>query len=109
LRLRRDNPAFARGDYTDLDPANPNLLCFARRFGDRTAIVLLNLSSKSQHVSPALSRLEGKSGNMSVLLTTMDRAPTDLRHATLDPFAVVILQSEPVTAGRRAPRLQKSH
>lgn len=109
LRLRRDNPAFARGDYTDLDPSNPNLLCFARRYGNRTAIVLLNLSGKSQHVSPALSRLEGKSGNMSVLLTTMDRPPTDLRHATLDPFAVVILQSEPVTAGRRAPRLQKSH
>lgn len=99
LRLRRDNPAFARGDYADVAPANPNVLCFTRSYGDRTAVVLLNFSSRPEVLSLHLSRLSGNGSGMSVLLTTMKQPPTDLRHARLDPFSVVILQSARAVLG----------
>jgi alpha-glucosidase len=94
LRMRRYDPAFASGNYIDVDPGNPNVLCFTRSYGDRTVVVALNFSSRPQLLSLHRSSLPGQRSGMSVLLTTMKRAPTDLRHATLEPFSVVILQSE---------------
>jgi alpha-glucosidase len=94
LHLRRDNPALAGGDYLDVAPDDPNLLCFLRSYEGRSVLVALNLSSQAQPVSLDLSRYGWGAGKASVLLSTMKQAPADLRHATLDPFAVVILQSE---------------
>jgi alpha-glucosidase len=95
LRLRRDNPTFASGDYVDVDPENPNLLCFLRSYGDRSALVALNLTGQSQPLSLDLSRYGWGAQEASILLSTMKQPPTDMHNATLDPFAVVILQSKP--------------
>jgi Maltogenic Amylase, C-terminal domain len=77
-----------------VDPDDPNLLCFLRSYGDRSAVVVLNLTGKPQPLSLNLSRYGWGAEMPSVLLTTMREPPADLRHATLDPFAVVILQSD---------------
>jgi alpha-glucosidase len=109
LHLRRNNPALSGGDYLDVNPDDQNLLCFLRSYEGRSVVIALNLSSQPQPVSLDLSRYGWGAGNISVLLSTMKEPPGDLRHATLDPFAVVILQSgrsprvlaspgEPVTA-----------
>ena len=95
LHLRRDNPTFASGDYVDCDPTDPNILCFLRSYQDHYAVVALNLSSQPQTLSLDLSRYGWEAGTDSVLLSTMPQPPTNLRHATLDPFAVVIFQSNP--------------
>ncbi len=114
LRLRQENPAFAGGNYLDCDPSDPNILCFLRSYGDRSALVALNLSNRPQPLSLDLSRYEWGAGKVSVLLTTMPQPPTDLRHAVLDPFAVVILQcqgspsaSPPASASSAPPPLQE--
>jgi alpha-glucosidase len=98
LHLRRDNPALAGGDYLDVDPDDPNLLCFLRSYEGDSVLIALNLSSQPQPLSLDLSRYGWAEGKVSALLSTMKQTPADLRHATLDPFAAVILQSE------RSPR-----
>ena len=94
LRMRRDSPALAEGDYADVAPDDPNLLCFLRRDGDRAVLVALNLSSQAQTLSPDLQRYGWGEGNRTLLLASMKKPPLDLRQIRLDPFAVVILQLE---------------
>ncbi|HTW49384.1 MAG TPA: alpha-glucosidase [Acidobacteriaceae bacterium] len=96
LHLRRDNPVLASGDYIDVDPDNPNLLCFLRSYQGRSVLIALNLSGQPQPLSLDLARYGWGAGKASVLLSTMQQPPTDPGNATLDPFAVVIIQSERV-------------
>ncbi len=94
LRMRRENPALAEGDYVDVAPDDPNLLCFLRRDGERSVLVALNLSNQTQALSVDLSQYGLDEGQRTVLLTTMKEPPADLRKARLDPFAVVVLDLE---------------
>jgi alpha-glucosidase len=94
LRMRRDNPALADGDYVDCAPDDPNILCFLRSSGNHSVLVALNLSNQTQTLSLDLDRYGWKEGKQVTLLTTMKEPPANLRHARLDPFAVVIVQSD---------------
>ena len=93
LRMRRDNPALAEGDYVDVAPNDPNVLCFLRSSGKHSVLVALNLSNQAQKLSVDLDRYGWEKGKATSLLTTMKEPPANLRHARLDPFGVVILQS----------------
>ncbi|MBX3390717.1 MAG: DUF3459 domain-containing protein [Phycisphaeraceae bacterium] len=46
IRLRRDNPALAKGDYTALEASDKSVYAFARTEGDQTIMVMANLSDK---------------------------------------------------------------
>ena len=94
LRLRRDNPALANGDYRDLCPDDPNVICFLRRSAGRSVLVALNLSSQPEALTLDPSPFGWKYEKSSVLLSTMEQPPSDPRHAALSPFAVLILESE---------------
>ena len=92
LRLRRDNPALADGDYIDIAPENANVLCFLRRYQNRAVLVALNLSDQSQRLDADLARYGLGTARVTTLLNTMQQAPASLRQAQLDPFAALIVQ-----------------
>lgn len=46
IRLRRTNPALAKGDYTALEASDKSVYAFARTEGEQTIIVVANLSDK---------------------------------------------------------------
>jgi alpha-glucosidase len=94
LRLRRDNPAFAKGDDQDVCPGDAHMLCYLRRSGDRSVMVILNLSPKSQRLSLHLDRYGLKSPKLTTLLSTMKQQPANLLDATLAPFGVWIVQAD---------------
>jgi alpha-glucosidase len=98
LRMRRDNPALAGGDYVDVAPNDPNVLCFLRRSQDGSVLVALNLSSERQPLHADLGRYGLGSGKVTTLLSTMQHPPGRLRGAELDPYAVWIVQPEPTAA-----------
>ena len=92
LRLRRQNPALLDGDYTDIAPDDPNLLCFVRQQGARSVAVLLNLSGTPQPLHLDLKRYGPASRRTVTLLSTMNVPAVDLEHGTLDPYGVLIVQ-----------------
>ena len=92
LRLRRDNPALADGDYVDVAPDDAHVLCFLRRYQHRSVLVALNLSSQPQHLDADLARYGLGTARVTTLLSTMHNDPGDLRQARLDPFAALIVQ-----------------
>jgi maltose alpha-D-glucosyltransferase/alpha-amylase len=59
IRLRRRHPAFARGRFEALHPANNRVLAFLRIDGDDTLLVACNLSRYSQAAEIDLSRFAG--------------------------------------------------
>jgi maltose alpha-D-glucosyltransferase/alpha-amylase len=59
IRLRRRHPAFARGRFEALHPANNRVLAFLRVEGDETLLVACNLSRYSQAAELDLSRFAG--------------------------------------------------
>ncbi|MGB9145589.1 MAG: alpha-glucosidase [Acidobacteriaceae bacterium] len=95
LHMRRDNPALAAGDYVDVAPNDPNLICFLRRSQGGSVMVALNLSGERQHLAAEFDRYGLGSGKVTTLLSTMKRPPSHLRRAVLDPFAVWIVQVQP--------------
>jgi oligo-1,6-glucosidase len=44
--LRRKTPAFAYGDYKDLDPTSPEIFVYTRSIGAEKYIVVLNFSKE---------------------------------------------------------------
>lgn len=95
LRMRRDNPALAEGDYVDIDPDDANVLCFLRRSQEGTVVVALNMSGERQRLNAELDRYGLGTAKATTLLTTMKHSPGKLRGAELDPFAVWIVQVNP--------------
>jgi len=59
IRLRRRHPAFGRGRFEALHPANNRVLAFLRVHGDETLLVACNLSRYSQAAELDLSRFAG--------------------------------------------------
>jgi len=92
LRMRRDDPAIASGDYVDVAPDDANVICFLRRYQDHSVLVALNLSGERQRLNVDLSSDGVGTGKVTTLLTTMKHGPRKLRGAELDPFAVWIVR-----------------
>jgi oligo-1,6-glucosidase len=51
IELRKENPAFVYGDYTDLDPENPFLFIYTRTLATDKFLVVLNFSTNSSTYS----------------------------------------------------------
>jgi maltose alpha-D-glucosyltransferase/alpha-amylase len=61
IQLRKANPAFGLGTFTDLGGSNPSVLSFVREFGDDIVICVNNLSRFPQPVELDLRQFEGAS------------------------------------------------
>jgi len=59
LSLRKSMPELARGDMEFLHGENPKVLTYLRTLGDRSVLVVANLSRHTQPVEVDLSRFEG--------------------------------------------------
>jgi maltose alpha-D-glucosyltransferase/alpha-amylase len=59
IGLRKANPAFGLGTFTDLGGSNPSVLSFVRAFGDDVVLCVNNLSRFPQAVELDLRQWEG--------------------------------------------------
>jgi maltose alpha-D-glucosyltransferase/alpha-amylase len=59
IHLRKVNPAFGLGSFTDLGGSNPSVLSFVREFGDDIVLCVNNLSRFPQPVELDLRPWEG--------------------------------------------------
>ncbi|WP_170152483.1 maltose alpha-D-glucosyltransferase [Thermasporomyces composti] len=57
--IRKQNPAFGLGTFTDLGGSNPSVLSFVRELGDEAVLCVNNLSRFPQPVELDLRRWEG--------------------------------------------------
>ena len=57
--MRKNFKAFSRGSLEFLNPDNPKVLAFLRRFENETIVVVANLSRFSQSAELDLSRFSG--------------------------------------------------
>jgi maltose alpha-D-glucosyltransferase / alpha-amylase len=58
IQMRKANPAFGLGTFTDLGGSNPSVLSFVREFGDDVVLCVNNLSRFAQPVELDLRRYE---------------------------------------------------
>ncbi len=93
LLLHHQNQALVRGDYAALNPDDPNVLSYLRRYENEAVLVVLNMSGTAQHVSFNLSAEGFSSAKAKTLLTTSARASGgQMNQIALEPFAVYIAQ-----------------
>ncbi|MEN3359094.1 MAG: maltose alpha-D-glucosyltransferase / alpha-amylase [Mycobacteriales bacterium] len=59
IQVRKANPAFGLGTFTDLGGSNPSVLSYVREFGDDIVLCVNNLSRFPQPVELDLRRWEG--------------------------------------------------
>ena len=59
IEVRKQNPAFGLGDFTDLGGSNPSVISYVRAFGDDVVLCVNNLSRFPQPVELDLRRHEG--------------------------------------------------
>ena len=59
IEVRKQNPAFGLGDFTDLGGSNPTVLSYVRTFGSDVVLCVNNLSRFPQPVELDLRRFEG--------------------------------------------------
>ena len=59
IQLRKQNPAFGLGTFTDIGGTNPSVLAFVREFGDDIVLCVNNLSRFPQPVELDLRPWQG--------------------------------------------------
>ncbi|MFW6203591.1 MAG: maltose alpha-D-glucosyltransferase [Actinomycetota bacterium] len=59
IEVRKQNPAFSLGDFTDLGGSNPSVLSYVRVFGEDIVLCVNNLSRFPQPVELNLRKFEG--------------------------------------------------
>jgi maltose alpha-D-glucosyltransferase/alpha-amylase len=59
VEVRKQNPAFGLGSFTDLGGSNPSVLAYVRDFGDDLVLCVNNLSRFAQPVELDLRKWEG--------------------------------------------------
>ena len=89
IALRKTNKALLEGDWVALNPDDPNVLSYLRRYKDEGVIVVLNMSANSQKVNFDLSKQGFSSAGLKTLLTSQTKGQT-LPTMQLDPYAVYI-------------------
>jgi len=94
LALRHTEKALLYGDYLTLNPDDPNVLSYLRRYRDETIVVVLNFSSSPQTVTFDLSSQGLASAKGKTLLTSDPAKPAgvSVRSLSLAPFASCILK-----------------
>jgi alpha-glucosidase len=91
LALRRDQAALRDGEYVALNPQDPNVFAFVRRYKGEAVLVALNMSASNQTVKLDLGLAGFPSPKMTVLLTTSPNAATEvLDELTIGPFSAFI-------------------
>lgn len=89
LKIRRTNPALAKGDYVPINENNQNVLSYLRIYRGQGVVVALNMSGTAQKITFP-TNAHGFTSAKSLLATGNSAAKGDL--VTLDPYGVFIGQ-----------------
>ncbi len=94
IRLKKTNPALAKGSESMLDPDNPNVLSWVRKGPGKVAVVVsINFKPEAQTVSLSVP---GAGPNLKTLLKTPGAAdPVSLQNIQLGPYGVYIGETTP--------------
>jgi len=91
LALRHKEPALLEGNYLPVNPDDPNVLTYARKYKDEAILVMLNMSPSDQKVQFDLSPLGFAAPKMTVLLTSFHKQPSGGGDALpMEPYSVLI-------------------
>ena len=89
IALRKTHPALLEGDWVALNPDDPNVLSYLRRYKDQAVIVVLNMSASSQKLKFDLSKQGLKNVQLKTLLTSQTEGAT-MDNMQLGAYAVYI-------------------
>jgi len=92
LKIRHENSALLEGDYVALNPDDPNVLSYLRKYKDNAVLVVLNMSAEPQKATFDLSAQGFATPQPRTLVTTMKGEVNSLSQITLEPFAVYIAE-----------------
>jgi alpha-glucosidase len=91
LALRRKEPALLDGDYIALNPDDPHVFTYLRRYKDEAILVVLNMSALEQKVRFDLSPLGFASPKLSVLLASLHKPlPGMSDELPMEPYTAFI-------------------
>jgi alpha-glucosidase len=90
LALRRQNRALLDGDYTALNPDDPNVLSYLRRYKNEAVLVILNMSPEP-HTATIDVAAHGLSSKESKLLVST-KAHGEPSQISLEPFGVYMAE-----------------
>jgi len=91
LALRHRDKTLLYGDYVALNPDNPNILSYLRRYKDEAVLVVLNMSGTAQKITLDLSDKGFSSPIIEMLLSTSASAHSgNAEPLQMDPFSVYI-------------------
>jgi maltose alpha-D-glucosyltransferase / alpha-amylase len=104
IAMRKNFKAFSRGSLEFLNPDNPKVLAFLRRWKHETIVVVANLSRFAQSAELDLSRFAG-CVPMEVFSRNLFRPIRKTHYViTLGPHAYYWFALQAATDARRAPR-----
>lgn len=91
LKLRHTDAALLEGEYIALNPSDPDVLSYLRRYRDEALLVVLNMSGQRQHFRVDLTSLRLPNKARTVM-TTLRGVPEEvvLGDVALEPFGVFI-------------------
>ncbi len=86
VAIRKQHQTFGRGTIEFLEPPNPRILAFIRRYENETILVVANLSRSVQPVELDLSRFDGRTPVEMLDRTDFPRIGTLPYFVTLGPY-----------------------
>jgi alpha-glucosidase len=92
LALRHQNRALLDGDYIPLNPDDPNVLSYLRRYQDEAVLVVLNMSANPQKIHLDLGPQGFPRAKAKALLSTTGAGESAIAALALAPFAVYIAE-----------------
>ena len=91
LTMRHKEPALLNGEYVALNPNDPNVYTYLRRYQDEAVLVVLNMSAEDQDVRFDLSPVGFPSPKLSVLATTFRKPLAGMADSLpMEPYSVFI-------------------
>jgi alpha-glucosidase len=87
LRLRRENPALAYGEYQSLEEDHPNVLAFVRTTSEQRLLMLFNMTAE-----PATVEMNLPVSRANWVFSTHPHDETAVDLASLSPFESAVIQ-----------------
>jgi alpha-glucosidase len=96
IALRRTNPAVREGAYVTLNPDDPNVLSFLRKWQGSSVLVALNMSGQKQTIKFDLSGqgIHATKGRMLLSTPVATNGEVVFDNVTVPPFGVVIAEAK---------------
>ena len=92
LALRKTNDALRNGKQENINEKDPNVYAFLRRTGEKTVLVALNMSPKTQAVKLDWASRGIQASGLEVLYASPEIKADQAKEIELAPFAAVVAE-----------------